>query len=117
MSINVLSNPSEYLFIDIQIIQSRAGPSSTLGFSPDMSLGYPPLHPSQSALIQAHLPVMGDNADFIRRTLSSQFTPMTGGFKEPNQVFLFIFFFFLVQTLCMCVCLCSIKWLIHCEGL
>ncbi|XVF43313.1 hypothetical protein PTKIN_Ptkin02bG0030400 [Pterospermum kingtungense] len=68
------------------IIQSRAGPSSTLGFSPDMSRGYPPLHPSQPALVQAALPVMGNNADFIRRTLSSQFTPTTGGFKESNQL-------------------------------
>ncbi|EOY01548.1 Basic helix-loop-helix DNA-binding superfamily protein, putative isoform 5 [Theobroma cacao] len=67
------------------IIQSRAGPSS-LGFSPDMSVGYPSLHPSQPGLVQAALPVMGNTSDVIRRTLSSQFTPMTGGYKEPNQL-------------------------------
>ncbi|OMO72213.1 hypothetical protein COLO4_27772 [Corchorus olitorius] len=67
------------------IIQTRAGPSSTMGFSPDMPVGYPPLHPSQPGLVQAGLPVMGNTSDVIRRTLSSQFTPMTGGFKEPNQ--------------------------------
>ncbi|KAK8317491.1 hypothetical protein V6Z11_A13G109400 [Gossypium hirsutum] len=67
------------------IIQSRAGPS-TLGFSPDLSVGYPPLHPSQPGLCPGGFPVMGNNADIIRRTLSSHFTPMTGGFKEPNQL-------------------------------
>ncbi|XVE91696.1 hypothetical protein REPUB_Repub01dG0032900 [Reevesia pubescens] len=68
------------------IIQSRAGPSSALGFPPDMSVGYPPLHPSQPGLVLPALPFMGNNADIIRRTLSSQFTPMTGGFKEPNKL-------------------------------
>ncbi|XP_022726927.1 transcription factor bHLH49-like isoform X2 [Durio zibethinus] len=68
------------------ITQSRAGPSSTLGFSPNMSVGYPPLHPSQPGLVQAAFPVVGNNADVICRTLGSQFTPMTGRFKKPNQV-------------------------------
>ncbi|XWS34246.1 hypothetical protein CRYUN_Cryun21dG0023900 [Craigia yunnanensis] len=96
------------------IIQSRAGPSFTLGFSSDLPVGYPLLHPSQPGLAQGAVPVMGNNADVIRRTLSSHFTPMTGGFKEPNQVFLFFFFSFsIVHTLCMCVDICSIKWLIN----
>ncbi|XP_022776673.1 transcription factor bHLH49-like [Durio zibethinus] len=68
------------------IIQSRAGPSSALGFSPDLSVGYPPLHPSQPGLVQGTLPVMGNNAGVIHRTLSSHFTLMSGGFKEPNQL-------------------------------
>ncbi|XWS69570.1 hypothetical protein CRYUN_Cryun04dG0190500 [Craigia yunnanensis] len=80
------------------IIQSRAGPSSTLGFSRDMSVGYPPLHLSQPGFVQAALPVMRNSVGVIRRTLSSQSTPMTGGFKEPNQVFSS---FFVVQTLCI----------------
>ncbi|KAB2090353.1 hypothetical protein ES319_A03G118400v1 [Gossypium barbadense] len=67
------------------IIQSRAGPSSTLGFSPDLSMGYPPLHPSQPGLVQAPLPVIGNSSDVIHRALSSQLTSMTGGLKEPNQ--------------------------------
>ncbi|KAK8567469.1 hypothetical protein V6N13_105434 [Hibiscus sabdariffa] len=67
------------------IIQSRAGPS-TLGFSPDLSVGYTPLHLSQPGLVHGGLPVMGNNADFMRRTLGPHFTPMTGGFKEPNQL-------------------------------
>lgn len=100
MSTCVSSDPSKCIFIDIQIIQSRAGPSS-LGFSPDMSVGYPSLHPSQPGLVQAALPVMGNTSDVIRRTLSSQFTPMTGGYKEPNQVF---FFFFLFSSHFMYVC-------------
>ncbi|XP_038999315.1 transcription factor bHLH49-like isoform X1 [Hibiscus syriacus] len=68
------------------IIQSRAGPSSTLGFSPDLSVGYASLHLSQPGLVQAALPVTGNNADVIPRSLSSQLTSMTGGLKEPNQL-------------------------------
>ncbi|KAL4303009.1 hypothetical protein GQ457_10G027710 [Hibiscus cannabinus] len=67
------------------IIQSRAGPS-TLGFSPDLSVGYSPLHLSQPGLVHGGLPVMGNNADFMRRTLGPHLTPVTGGFKEPNQL-------------------------------
>ncbi|XVE85673.1 hypothetical protein DITRI_Ditri17bG0109700 [Diplodiscus trichospermus] len=85
------------------IIQSRVGPSSTLGFSPDLSVGYPSLHPSQPGLVQGTFPVMGNNADIIRRTLSPNFTKMSGGFKEPNQVSLFFIFF---TTLCMHLDIC-----------
>ncbi|KAK8493542.1 hypothetical protein V6N13_099830 [Hibiscus sabdariffa] len=67
------------------IIQSRAGPS-TLGFSPDLSVGYTPLHPPQPGLVPGGLTVMGNNADFLRRTLGSHFMPMAGGLKEPNQL-------------------------------
>ena len=56
-------------------------------------MGYPSLYPSQPGLVQDAVPVMGNNADVICRTLGSHFTSMTGGFKEPNQVFLFFFFF------------------------
>lgn len=88
----------------MQIIQSRAGPSFNLGFPPDLSVGYPSSHLSQPGLIQGSLPIMGNNADVIRRTLSSQFSPMTGGFKDPNQVFLHLLWF----TFYVCVNICSI---------
>lgn len=65
------------------ILQSRAGPS-TLGFSPDMA--YPLLHSSQQGLIRAGLSGMGSSSDLHRRTINSQLTPMTGGFKEPTQL-------------------------------
>ncbi|KAL5826181.1 hypothetical protein ACOSQ4_017978 [Xanthoceras sorbifolium] len=68
------------------ILQSRAGPSSNLGFSPDMPIAYPSLHSSQPGLIQASLPGMGSPSDILRRSINSQLTPMTGGFKEPSQV-------------------------------
>ncbi|XP_044487945.1 transcription factor bHLH49 isoform X2 [Mangifera indica] len=68
------------------ILQSRAGPSPTLGFSPDMSVAYPPLHPSQPGLMQSALPGMGSSSDILRRTINSQLTPMPGGFKDPTQV-------------------------------
>ncbi|KAL4360828.1 hypothetical protein GQ457_04G010580 [Hibiscus cannabinus] len=65
------------------IIQSQAGPSST---HPDLSVGYPSLHLSQPGLVQAALPVMGNNADVMRRSLTSHLTSMTGGLKLPNQL-------------------------------
>lgn len=68
------------------VLQSRAGPSSTLGFSPDMPLVYPPVHQSQAGLMHGALPGMGNPSDILRRTINSQLTPMTGGFKEPSQV-------------------------------
>ncbi|KAM1065270.1 hypothetical protein ACFX13_021161 [Malus domestica] len=67
------------------ILQSRIGPSSTLGFSPDMPMVYPQLHPSQPGLIQAGLPGMGSSSDLLRSAMGSQMTQMTGGFKEPSQ--------------------------------
>lgn len=70
----------------MQILPSRVATSSTLGFSPDMPMAYPPLHPSQRGLIQAGLPGMGSSSDLLQRTIHSQLTPMAGGFKEPTQV-------------------------------
>lgn len=69
------------------MLQSRVGPSSSMGFSPDMHIAYPPLHPSQSGLIQAGLPGMGSTSDLLRRAMGSQMAPMTGGFKDPSQVY------------------------------
>lgn len=69
----------------MQILQSRAGPS-TLGFSPDMPMAYPQLHSSQQGLIRAGLSGLGSSSDLHRRTMNSQLTPMTGGFKEPTRV-------------------------------
>lgn len=69
----------------MQILQSRVGPS-TMGFSPDMPMAYPPLHSSQQGLIRAGLSGLGSSSDLHRRTINSQLTPMTGGFKEPTRV-------------------------------
>ncbi|KAL7001360.1 hypothetical protein U1Q18_002510 [Sarracenia purpurea var. burkii] len=70
------------------ILQSRAGPSSSsLGYSPDMSMPFPPLHQSQPGLIQPGLSSMADCSDAIRRSINSQLTTtLSGGYKEPTQV-------------------------------
>lgn len=72
----------------VQILQSRPGPSSTLGFFPDMPMVYPSVHPS-GGLIQGgvHSAV---NPDAMRRTVPGQVTPTAGGFKESAQVTLHI---------------------------
>ncbi|XP_059648697.1 transcription factor bHLH49 [Cornus florida] len=64
------------------ILQSRAAPSSALGLLPDMSMPFPPLHPSQHGLIQAGLPGVANSSDILRRAINSQMTAMSGGYKE-----------------------------------
>ncbi|KAJ4829036.1 hypothetical protein Tsubulata_031542 [Turnera subulata] len=68
-----------------QILQSRSVPSS-LAFAPEMPMAYPPLHPSQPGLVPAAFPGMESHSDILRRTINTQLTNMTGGFKEPAQV-------------------------------
>lgn len=65
-------------------LQSRAGPSSTMGFSSDMARGYSPIHPSQAGMIQPGLGALANTSDLLRRTINSQLTTLTGGYKEAN---------------------------------
>ncbi|KAM7484475.1 hypothetical protein LguiA_000484 [Lonicera macranthoides] len=67
------------------IIHSRAGPSSSIGFPPDMAMPYPPLHLSQPVLNQAGHAGMGNPSDALRRTINSHFTTMSAGFKEQTS--------------------------------
>ncbi|XP_017223523.1 transcription factor bHLH49-like isoform X1 [Daucus carota subsp. sativus] len=67
------------------ILQSRAGPSSTLGFLPDMSMPCTPMHLSQHGLVQAGLTGMGPSPDALQRSFTSHLTSMSGGYKLPNS--------------------------------
>lgn len=65
------------------ILQSRAGPSSTLGYSHDMShmtMPFAPLHPSQSGV-----PVMANSSDALRRSINIQLAAMSEGYKDPSS--------------------------------
>ncbi|KAI3970777.1 hypothetical protein MKX01_024424 [Papaver californicum] len=66
------------------ILQSRVGPSSSMGFPQDMIMAHPQLHPSQPGLIQSGIPGMGNPSDALRRTINSQLMAMNAGYKEPN---------------------------------
>lgn len=68
------------------VLHQRPGPSSTLGFPLEMSMNFPPLHPSQPGMIQSVIPNMANPSDILRRTIHTQLTPLNGGFKEPNQM-------------------------------
>ncbi|KAF9674193.1 hypothetical protein SADUNF_Sadunf10G0102200 [Salix dunnii] len=70
----------------ILILQSRAVPPSSLAFSSEMPMAYPALHQSQPGLIPTAFPGMESHSDILRRTINSQLTPMTAGFKEPAQL-------------------------------
>ncbi|TKY69484.1 Transcription factor bHLH49 [Spatholobus suberectus] len=68
------------------ILQQRPGPSSALGFPLDMSMAFPPLHPSQPGLIHPIIPNMANSSDILQRTIHPQLATLNGGFKEPNQL-------------------------------
>ncbi|KAF9677281.1 hypothetical protein SADUNF_Sadunf08G0091700 [Salix dunnii] len=68
-----------------KILQLHAVPPSSLAFSLEMPMAYPPSHPSQPGLIPTAFPGMDSHSDIIRRTINSQLVPMTAGFKEPAQ--------------------------------
>ncbi|KAL3582061.1 hypothetical protein D5086_016393 [Populus alba] len=68
------------------ILQLHAVPPSSLAFSLEMPMAYPPSHPSQPGLVPTAFPGMDNHSDIIRRTINSQLTPMTAGFKEPAQL-------------------------------
>ncbi|KAF2312764.1 hypothetical protein GH714_039942 [Hevea brasiliensis] len=68
------------------ILHSRAVSSSTLAFSAEVPMVYPPFNASQPGFIQASFPGMESHSDMLRRAINSQLTPMTGGFKETTQL-------------------------------
>lgn len=67
------------------ILHSRAGTSSTLGFPPDMNMSYPLVHASQPGLVQSSLSGMRNSSDGLQRTINSHLTSISGGFKEPTS--------------------------------
>ncbi|KAL0396875.1 UNVERIFIED_CONTAM: Transcription factor [Sesamum calycinum] len=71
-------------FLAKDILQSRAGMSSSMAFPPDMTMPFAPLHPSQPGLIQAGL--LSNSSETLRRSISSLQSPaISGGFKEPTS--------------------------------
>ncbi|KAJ6322130.1 hypothetical protein OIU77_012084 [Salix suchowensis] len=69
-----------------KMLQLHAVPPSSLAFSLEMPMAYPPSLPSQPGLIPTAFPGMDSHSDIIRRTINSQLTPTTAGFKEPAQL-------------------------------
>ncbi|KAK1381020.1 Transcription factor bHLH49 [Heracleum sosnowskyi] len=67
------------------ILQSRAGPSSTLGFHPDMSMPYSPMHLTQHGLVQAGLTGAGPSPDALQRSFTAHLTSTNGGYKLPSS--------------------------------
>ena len=81
------------------MLQLHAVPPSSLAFSLEMPMAYPPSLPSQSGLIPTDFPGMDSHSDIIRRTINSQLTPMTAGFKESAQVHLYLDFYLMITLL------------------
>ncbi|KAL0430037.1 UNVERIFIED_CONTAM: Transcription factor [Sesamum radiatum] len=70
-------------FLAKDILQSRAGMSSSLALPPDMTLPFAPLHTSQPGLIQAGL--LSNSSETLRRPISLQSPAISGGFKESTS--------------------------------
>ncbi|MCD9645370.1 hypothetical protein HAX54_034226 [Datura stramonium] len=69
------------------ILQSRAGPSSSLAFPPDMTMTYPPLHPPQAGMLQSGLPGYGIPSDAFRRAINPHLATTScgpGDYKDPS---------------------------------
>ncbi|XP_008788970.2 transcription factor bHLH49 [Phoenix dactylifera] len=60
--------------------QFRDGPSSAIGFSPDVI--HPQLHPSPQGLVQVGMSGIVNHSDALRRAINAQLTSMNGH-KEP----------------------------------
>lgn len=70
------------------ILQSRAGPSSSLAFPPDMTMPYPPLHPPQAGMLQSGLPGYGFPSDAFRRAINPHLATTScgpGDYKDPSS--------------------------------
>ncbi|CAL5354901.1 unnamed protein product [Camellia sinensis] len=72
------------------MLQSRAGPSSTLGYSPDLTMPFPSLHPPQPGLIQTGLPGMPNTSGALQRSINTHLTAISGGCKEPTQAVIMV---------------------------
>ncbi|KAK1416196.1 hypothetical protein QVD17_31985 [Tagetes erecta] len=64
------------------MLESRMGPSVSLGFSGDTAMPYAP-NQSQMAIMQGGISGIGSSSDAVRRTLNSHLMAIGGGFKDP----------------------------------
>ncbi|KAJ8570062.1 hypothetical protein K7X08_006639 [Anisodus acutangulus] len=70
------------------ILQSLAGPSSSLAFPPDMTMPYPPLHPPQAGMLQSGLPGYRFPSDAFRRAIDPHLPTTScgpGEYKDPSS--------------------------------
>ncbi|KAD2804361.1 hypothetical protein E3N88_37738 [Mikania micrantha] len=64
------------------MIESRLGPSGTLGFNADMAMPCTS-NQSQMAIMQGGISGVGNSTDAVRRSLNSHLMAIGGGFKDP----------------------------------
>ncbi|KAJ8548063.1 hypothetical protein K7X08_021299 [Anisodus acutangulus] len=70
------------------ILQSRAGPSSSLTFPPDTTMPYPPLHPPQVGMLQSGFPGYGIPSDAFHRVITPHLATTScgpGDYKDPSS--------------------------------
>ncbi|KAL4574611.1 hypothetical protein LXL04_021445 [Taraxacum kok-saghyz] len=67
------------------MLESRVGPSGTLGFGADMAMAYAH-NPSQMAsIMQGGLSGLGSSSDAVRRTINSHLLAVGGVYKDPSS--------------------------------
>ncbi|PIN07870.1 hypothetical protein CDL12_19562 [Handroanthus impetiginosus] len=68
-------------FLAKDMPQPRTGLSSSLAFSPSVTMPFPPLHLPHPSLIPASLPSIGNSSETLQRLPGSA---VCGGFNEPT---------------------------------
>lgn len=74
------------------MLESRAGPSGTIGFGADMAMSYNH-NQSQMALMQGGISGVGSSSEAVRRTINSHLLAISGGYKDHTSNVSYIFSF------------------------
>ncbi|MCD9561456.1 hypothetical protein HAX54_020578 [Datura stramonium] len=72
-------------FLAKDILHSRAGPSSSLAFAPDMTVPYQSLHQLQPGLLQSGLPGLGDSTDAFLKSIYPHLAATSSGCRESSS--------------------------------
>ncbi|XP_016462240.2 transcription factor bHLH49 isoform X1 [Nicotiana tabacum] len=67
------------------ILHSRAVPSSSLAFAPDMTMSYHSLQQLPTPLLQSGLPGLGNSTNALLRSIYPHLSATSGGYKESSS--------------------------------
>ncbi|XP_049391927.1 transcription factor bHLH49-like isoform X2 [Solanum stenotomum] len=69
----------------VEILLSRADPSSSLAFAPDLTMPYQSSHQLQPGLLQSGLPGSGNSNDAFLKSIYPYLAVTSGGYKESSS--------------------------------
>ncbi|KAL4185637.1 hypothetical protein AMTRI_Chr10g231680 [Amborella trichopoda] len=68
------------------ILQARGSTSTSVGFTPDMNMAHPHMHPPQQGLVQMGIPGVANPVEMLRRTMNPHLNTMNGYKDSATQV-------------------------------